>query len=1090
MNLAELSRHLSGKPVPSTEKHVLSEGENRFVSILFADVQGFTSLSEQLEPELVHALLDQLMSGFSERVRKYNGYVDKYEGDRIMAHFGSVEFLEQNARRAVLAGLEFIEVVKRFNQLLPHVEELSGIHAELAIRVGIDNGIVTTGKVGLKRDGDFTTYGDNVNVASRMESMGAVNRVMVPEWVKKDLDKYFFFDFNANLVVKGKSEPIPTYFVKGVNRLRKNRAVSHSRFIGRIREMNVLISSVRRNRPDGTPATDPRVEIVGIKAPAGMGKTRLSREFLRTLPPDSAFRAEVSPFGQPPFGLFAALFRDVLGIESNAEIPVDRIKQQIYDLISDLPDTLALDGLRSIPDITGLLGYTEETIRYEPPRTAILTLVMALAVRAGKTGQPLTLFLDDLHWADDGSLAMLEYLVRNLRARAPEIPTARTVLVIAYRDGFIIPGTIRQQSRFTEIALRELHFSEVQRFMRNLLPNRVLPTSLQKTLYEKSAGNPFFLEEWVASIRDTIEQNEAIDLERLAIPNNVFSLVLSRLNRFTKAVVEVLRHASVIGTEFPRSMLTDLEHELGLGDDFHDALHQFTEAGVLSMTPGDDPVYCFRHQIGRDAIYSTLLKSNARILHEIVGTLIERRPATPEHVFMLAHHFALATNHAKAREYLLAGAELATRHGMSRKALTFREQLLPLCSPREAVTNLTAIASLHLNMGDIVRARKTLTRVHLADSESPTDKDTYILVRARLLQLAGDISKALAFLERNPVTSQQSRTDARIAMLDLHRLERLDIVGEAKALLEEITEPATQAQIWNMLGLHYQFRADYTEALTCYRKALETVGDNRILARWIHQNTGAALCRTGATSEAIQAYHKALSLARLTDDTGGIGKVLSDLATIYMNGGEFGKAGSMFMESMEIARLTGNRNLLGIALYNLATNHYHMKDFHQARAYLKEGIAVCEEIGDRSGLCFTADLLGDILYTDKLYAQARRVYLKNIRVQEELGDHEGIAHSVGNLANIALMEGDLDSAETLYDRQQRELHTIGDVSGEARAIFNRSQLDVKQNCLPSAIARIESALAMLHHSDIYLYDEVMQNRLDTLRKRNDESSEK
>ena len=186
----------------------LKEGERRRVSILFADLKGFTAMSEMLDPELVQSTIDKIMSVFTKVIKNHGGYVDKYSGDEVMALFGAKVASEVDTERAIRAGLQMLENLNKFNQYMKTQKEYSAIDKPLAIRIGINTGLVTTGKIGEGREGDFTVYGDSVNLASRLESNAPVNSIIVPESIEKMLVDHFEFLDQGNIKVKGKTDPI------------------------------------------------------------------------------------------------------------------------------------------------------------------------------------------------------------------------------------------------------------------------------------------------------------------------------------------------------------------------------------------------------------------------------------------------------------------------------------------------------------------------------------------------------------------------------------------------------------------------------------------------------------------------------------------------------------------------------------------------------------------------------------------------------------------------------------------------------------------------------------------------------------------
>jgi len=258
----------------------LKEGERRTVSILFADLKGFTAMSEKLDPEFVQTTIDKIMSVFTQVIKNHGGYVDKYSGDEVMALFGAKVASEVDSERAIRAAIQMLSNLDRFNQYMKSQKEYSAIDKPLAIRIGINTGLVTTGKIGEGREGDFTVYGDAVNLASRLESNAPVNSIMVPESVQKMLSNQFEYEDKGEIEVKGKKDPISVFCVTGIQASKDVLKEKYSTsFVGRSSEQK-LLESHYKTALKNIDLDDISIDMVALKAPGGIGKTRLIHEFI------------------------------------------------------------------------------------------------------------------------------------------------------------------------------------------------------------------------------------------------------------------------------------------------------------------------------------------------------------------------------------------------------------------------------------------------------------------------------------------------------------------------------------------------------------------------------------------------------------------------------------------------------------------------------------------------------------------------------------------------------------------------------------------------------------------------------------------
>jgi len=241
----------------------LEEGENRVVSVLFLDIKGFTAMSEKMKPEEVKLTMDKVLTVFTNSILKYGGYIDKYEGDLIMALFGCKSASETDTERAISAGLKILSDIKQVNQILK---------IDIAVRIGINTGEVTTGKIGMKRDGDFTVYGDAVNLASRMESCAPLNSIMIPEETRAMVENSFLFEDLGVISVKGKEKPVSVWKVAGFSPKKVERwersssIIKHSLYVGRDSELN-QISELYQTSQSEIGTVDPKYKpvIIGLK---------------------------------------------------------------------------------------------------------------------------------------------------------------------------------------------------------------------------------------------------------------------------------------------------------------------------------------------------------------------------------------------------------------------------------------------------------------------------------------------------------------------------------------------------------------------------------------------------------------------------------------------------------------------------------------------------------------------------------------------------------------------------------------------------------------------------------------------------------
>lgn len=1085
-------------PIPNAEPaEALKEGENRYIGVLFADIKGFTAMSELISADVLQHLLDQLLLSFSERVSKYGGYVDKYEGDRIMAHFGSLQYSENNARRAVYAGLELIEVIDMYNKIRPSIPELSHISTDLAVRVGVNSGMVATGKVGLKREGDFTVYGDVVNLASRMEEMGSPMKVMLPNEMKEALEGYFEFQPFGTLQVKGKSKPVHTWLVACVNAHQYSRKLSQSHFIGRETELGKLASIFSQNLSTQSASIQgKKTDVVSISALAGMGKTRLIKEFCNSLSADCYLLSEISPVYQPPYASFKEVMRNYFRIDDSItpQQAEQRITEAINSLSSDIPDAMYRQLISYIPQMLFISGFAKaHSISSNSLQdvvavlnNVILILTQAIAISYAAHQKLLLMVFDDLHFCDEASLNALVFLLKNINIcefTNAALP-ARVMFVISYRKGQKPPITLPGSVNVEDIRLAELNEEQIESFIGKSLSGFHAPKHILAELGRKSAGNPFYIEEWIASIKRRITCGENIDLYDFAIPENVLELVLSRLMNLDKQSIILLQKASAIGITFYKSILAMLDEKLAPKSDIDLTMQHICAIEFLDiLNKEQDTEYGFKHSIMHKAVYNSILKVNKKLMHKTIAEIIESEfsETLPQWFFALEHHYQEAGDTGRRIHYLRESIDFAHSVFMNKKTLEYCDKLLSLpdYSYKHEISVLKA--TVLLDMGLYNEAGALLTEL---EPEALTDE--YILAKTRFLMATGDIASAGAYLDScmDKISSTASRNMAKILYLDIRRQCKNfpDFEREAGELLCEVSDNLfLRARLENTIALYFQNKADYRKAIEYYDLAIEHGVNHKSLTAKAHHNKANVLCKLGQPEEAMLNYRIALQLARYLDDEGAKARIGCDIGTLYKARGEITKEAEMLKESYEMALNAGNISLAADISYNLAVNLFSQGKLGKAYTAVSKCHKAFQKLGSKKGISYASDLMGDILYTQEKYDDAKQVYVENLAFQQEIGDNEGIAHTYGNLGNIACAEQKSSEAARYYQMQVEMLRAIGDIEGEGKAWYNWATLDEDNGDFSEAIRKAEKALSLFMKGGFDVYIPTVQDCLDELK---------
>src|SRR5918994_3472413 len=639
-------------PAPArTGAEALPE-ERRQVTVLFADLSGYTAFAERMDPEAVKSLVDRALLRLGHEVERYGGTVDKYIGDNVMALFGAPVAHEDDAERAVRAGLGMQAAMAEVNDGLP-----DGAH--FALRVGVNTGEVLAGAVG----DAYTVVGDTVNVASRLQTAARPGSVTVGERTMRSTDAAVRYDELEPLELKGKAERVPAWEAVGLiaeHSVRRVAPASESPLVGRRQELGALDSLYERVVREGTS------HLVTVVGEAGVGKSRLLREFERSLaehPSAPTFRTgRCLPYGSGiVFWALGEVLRAECGIveTDSSEEAWQKLRSYVTELMGK-PSTHADREAALIGRLLGVDVPAELAPEEDDPERMREAFLSALrrAIEAIATRRPFVIAFEDIHWADDGMLDAIEHLAQWVRAPLMLVCLARDELL----DRRPSWGGGRRSA--TQLLLSPLSDDHSRALVRALLPGgaEVVPA-----VAERSGGNPLFAEEMARRIAEegTIQAAE--------LPDTVQAVLAARLDSLEPFERQLVQQASVMGRTFPEGALAGVAR--AEGHDLGRALMSLQEKDVLAPAAdgpfGGERELAFKHVLIRDVAYGMLPKAVRSRKHFEVGTFIEERAGdrTDEVVALLAEHYGRAA--ALGRESGVPQQELDS---MRARALRFLEE--------------------------------------------------------------------------------------------------------------------------------------------------------------------------------------------------------------------------------------------------------------------------------------------------------------------------------------------------------------------------------------------------------------------------------
>lgn len=538
------------QPRSYTPKHLIDKiltsrsaiaGERKTVTILFADVVGSTAIFEKLDPEVVHEVMDGCFRIILDEVHRFEGSVNQFRGDGVMALFGAPIAHEDHAQRACHAALSIQK------SLAPYSEKLKQRYGlNFAMRLGLHSGPVVVAAIGDDLRMDYTAQGDTANLAKRMESSAKPVGVLVSDHTFRLARDFFSFAPPEILRLKGKSEPFVAYRLLQATRIHTRIAASTvrglTRFVGRDRELAELKDAFDKVRSG-------EGQIVSLVGEAGVGKSRLLLEFRKSIPKKEKIYLEGQclHYGETmPYLPVLDLIRSFIGIKEGEteQTTLIRLQKRIMGLGKNLAHV--------IPPLQELLSITvqDETFTGLEPKQKqrqIFDAIRDLLIR-GSNDMPLILALEDLHWIDRTTQELLDYLVNWL-------PRTRILLLLLYRPEYSHPWG--SKSYYRMIGVNKLTTPHSEILVGDLLQGGEMAPELRELILSRASGNPLFLEE----LTQTLLENGAIvrkgdrfvllrDIDNLQVPDTVQGIIAARLDRLEESLKRIMQVAAVIGREF------------------------------------------------------------------------------------------------------------------------------------------------------------------------------------------------------------------------------------------------------------------------------------------------------------------------------------------------------------------------------------------------------------------------------------------------------------------------------------------------------------------------------------------------------------
>ncbi len=917
------------------------EGERKQVTIIFADISGFTALNDAAkspaEVEQVVRIINLCLQELSEAIYEFDGYIDKYIGDAIMAVFGAPKAHEDDPERALRTALAMQNRLEKFNQNPPMpLPEPLGIH------MGINTGTVIAGMVGTDRKRSYTVMGDAVNVASRLEGVSERGEILISEATYNLTNRLFVFEERGPVSVKGKREPLVIYQLKSARDLTQTqRGLSgmEAPLIGREYEIQHLINRHQK-------LYEPQGGIVVVAGDAGLGKSRLILDFRKLVDKET-------PEDKKPLWLFG---RGLSYRQSFANRLLVDILHRYLELPENPDDALvkvrleemgqALFGSRKnevVPYLATLLGLKldEENAADLPlndPQVLQQRTFLAMGewVETLANRQPVIMVFEDLHWADPSSVTLIEYLF-SLTLYTPLLITC-----VTRPDRSSTFWNVKLQNardypeQFTELTLWPLTDEESRQLLKYLLKIEKMPEATERLLLNRAEGNPLFLEE---VLRSLIEEGiiERVNghwqitrsITEIDIPNTLQGVLTARIDRLEEPVKRVLQIAAVIGRVFPRFVLAPIVNQ---PDILEKALEELEVAELIKVrTREPEPEYMFKHYLTYETAYNSLLHEQRKIIHKQIGDYMSRLywQLGEEYAAIVAEHYQKSETWPRALRYLHRAAEAAIQSFANQQAVEFYTQALK-------VANIIG---------------------------SEVDQKTVLAVyegRAKILTRLGEPQQAIEDYEAMLKIAQELDDDS-AQMRALNGIGALhashydfsrasEFFREALEVARRIGDSQGTADTLSQLGDFYYNMGQLELATKCYREANEITIDLTDEARRLEAEDGLAkiMLQQGEIAASLERFGDVINARRRMGYRGGLMNSLSSVLVAQTFMADYEQANDTAEEILELQKKSGDHYRVPFVKYYQAFGQLYQGELGQAGQNLKEGLDLAHDQGQKA----------------------------------------------------------------------------------------------------------------------------------------------
>jgi class 3 adenylate cyclase/tetratricopeptide (TPR) repeat protein len=963
--------------------------ERKVVTVLFADLVGFTARAEQLDPEDVEAILRPYHERLRGELERFGGTVEKFIGDAVMALFGAPVAHEDDPERAVRAALA--------------IRDWAREEGEIEVRIAVNTGEALINLDASPQSGEGMASGDVVNTTARLQSAAPVNGVLVGETTHRATRHVIDYSEHATVSAKGKADPIPVWEALdarsrlGVDLLRQ----VGSPLVGRERELALLRDTLVRVREERSPQL---VTLVGVP---GIGKSRLVYELMQVVTQSGVLtywrQGRSLPYGEGvTYWALSEMVKAQAGVletDSVEEVHA-KLRQAVENLIADASEA---DWVAT--HLLPLAGVTGETEPGEDRRAEAFAAWRRL-FEAMADHRPLVLVFEDIHWADDGLLDFVDYLV--------EWATGVPILVLCTARPELLErrmGWGGGKLNATTLSISPLSDDETAQLLAVLLEQPLLEAETQRSLLTRAGGNPLYAEQYAQM------HAERSDTGDLPVPETVQGIIAARLDLLPSEEKDLLQDAAVLGKVFWLGGLVDGRPRA----ESEERLHALERKGFVERarqsSVADEAEYAFRHVLVRDVAYGQIPRAERAEKHRSAAGWIESLGRPEDHAEMLAHHYLAALEFARAAEQDTESFADAAKAALSDAG----DRAFSLSAYSTAARFYSA--ALDLSASDSLEHARLLFGLGRTRAIGEAAGVELLVDAAAALVTCGDRERAAEAetLVYDLIYRQGERDKASV------HLER------ARALVADTEASPAKARVIGTVARYLMTASEYEEAIEVGRQALEMSEQLALpeLQAFALDVVGSARAHSGDRG-GFEDLEQSIALAEDATAPHELCRALNNLGSAHAVWGELDRSAECFRRVRQVAERFGQATWLRWATPSLVDDAYRRGNWDEALGDLDAEIRRIEEGSPHYNAVFYYDTRSLIRIARGDLAGARSDCDRALEFARLAKDPQVLYPAITTSAYAALAGGDHEAAHARADEFVGGVESAGhaEIAGE------------------------------------------------------------